>query len=61
MAFMAHPDLNQLLNVALDFAKKMLKQHGEFYPFGASMGADGKITMDGASTCEFPGSVRDTG
>jgi hypothetical protein len=44
--------LDQLLNVALEFAKKMRKQHGEFYPFGASMGADGNITMDGATTRE---------
>ena len=49
---MAHPDLDRLLNVALEFAKKMLRQHGEFLPFGASMGLDGKITMDGATTGE---------
>jgi hypothetical protein len=49
---MAHPDLDHLLNVALEFAKKMLKEHGEFYPFGASMGTDGKIAMDGATTGE---------
>ena len=47
---MAHPDLDQLLNVALEFAQKMLKQHREFFPFGASMALDGKITMDGATT-----------
>ena len=47
---MAHPDLDQLLNVALEFAQKMLSQHGEFYPFGASLGLDGKISMDGAAT-----------
>ena len=47
---MAHPELDQLLKVALEFAQKMLKQHGEFYPFGASMGLDGKISMDGAAT-----------
>ena len=45
---MAHPELDQLLNFALEFAQKMLKEHGEFYPFGASMGMDGKISMDGA-------------
>jgi hypothetical protein len=49
---MAHPDLDELLNVALEFAQKMLKEHGEFYPFGASMGADGKIAMDAVSTGE---------
>ena len=47
---MAHPDLDQLLNVALEFAKKMLNQHGEFYPFGASMRPDGTVSMDGATT-----------
>jgi hypothetical protein len=47
---MAHPDLDQLLNVALEFAQKMLRQYGEFYPFGTSMGIDGKIIMDGATT-----------
>jgi len=47
-----HPDLDELLNVSLEFAKKMLKEHGEFYPFGASMGANGRITMDGATTGE---------
>jgi hypothetical protein len=48
---LAHPELDQLLNVALEFAQKMLKEHGEFYPFGASMGMDGKISMDGTTTC----------
>jgi hypothetical protein len=47
---MAHPDLDRLLNVALEFAQKMLKEHGEFYPFGTSMDPDGKIIMDGATT-----------
>jgi len=28
----------------------MLKQHGEFYPFGALMRTDGTVTMDGATT-----------
>jgi hypothetical protein len=47
---MAHPDLDHLLNVALEFAQTMLKQHGEFYPFGASMRTDGTVSMDGATT-----------
>ncbi len=28
----------------------MLNQHGEFYPFGASMRPDGTVSMDGATT-----------
>jgi hypothetical protein len=47
---MAHADLDRLLNVALEFAQKMLKDRGEFYPFGSSMDLNGKITMDGATT-----------
>jgi hypothetical protein len=45
---MAHPELDQLLNSALEFAKQMLSKHGEFFPFGSSIGVAGKITMDGA-------------
>jgi hypothetical protein len=32
-----------LLNAVLPFAKKMLSEHGEFYPFGASMKPNGEI------------------
>lgn len=49
---MAHPELDQLLTVALEFAQKLLKEQGEFYPFGASMSADGKVCMDGVATDE---------
>jgi hypothetical protein len=36
---MAHPDINELLKtpMGLPFAKQLLKQYGEFYPFGVSM------------------------
>jgi hypothetical protein len=47
---MAHPELDQLLNSVLEFAKEMLTKHGEFFPFGSSMDLAGKITMDGADT-----------
>jgi hypothetical protein len=40
---MPHPDLDQLLNALLPFAQQMLAKHGEFFPFGSAMGADGKI------------------
>jgi hypothetical protein len=47
---MAHPELDQLLNSVLEFAKEMLRKHGEFFPFGSSMNLAGKVTMDGAHT-----------
>jgi hypothetical protein len=46
---MAHSDLNQLLNALLPFAQQMLVKNGEFYPFGASIGFDGKISSNVAS------------
>jgi len=39
-----------LLNAVLPFAKKMLSEHGEFYPYGASMKPDGTIAEDGVYT-----------
>ncbi len=47
---MAHPDLNGLLNaqMGLPFAKKLLKECGEFYPFGIEIGLDGKFAAVGA-------------
>jgi hypothetical protein len=45
---MAHPDLNTLLDTVLSFAKLMLSEHGEFYPFGATMSPTGEITNVGA-------------
>ena len=45
---MAHPDLNQLLNSLLPFAKRMLAEHGEFYPFGSTMKPNGEIVAVGA-------------
>jgi hypothetical protein len=45
---MAHPDLNSLFDAVLSFAKLMLNEHGEFYPFGATMSPSGEITNVGA-------------
>jgi hypothetical protein len=45
---MAHSDLDQLLNSVLPFAQQMLAKHGEFFPFGSSMTADGEIIANGA-------------
>ncbi len=56
---MAHPDLNELLNVLLPFAKKMLAEHGSFHPFGAVMESDGSPRMVGAKVegNDFPAAV----
>jgi hypothetical protein len=45
---MAHPDLDKLFNILLPFAKTMLLDHGEFYPFGSSMSSSGETRMVGA-------------
>jgi hypothetical protein len=45
---MAHPDLNELLNVLLPMAEGLLKKQGEFYPIGAVMLSDGEIRHIGA-------------
>ena len=44
---MAHPDLNQLLNSLLPFAKRLLAEHGEFYPLEARK-PNGEIVAVGA-------------
>jgi hypothetical protein len=44
-----------LMNDLLPFAEKMLREYGEFHPFGGTMGTDDTITHVGASTGEeFP-------
>ena len=40
-------DCEELMNAALPFAKQMLQQHGEFFPYGSAMAPDGKITQIG--------------
>ncbi len=42
---MATTDLEQLLNAMLPFAQQMLEEHGEFYPFGGQVGADGELAL----------------
>jgi hypothetical protein len=57
---MAHPDLDELVNALFSFAHQMLADHGEFFPFGASMSNDGEIAyssgLDGEE--EQPDSTR---
>ena len=40
-------DAEELMKSTLPFAKQMLKEHGEFYPYGGYMTPDGKITDAG--------------
>jgi hypothetical protein len=51
---MADPkqDSETLMNAALPFAERMLRQYGEFYPFGAYMEPEGTIVDVGASDSE---------
>jgi hypothetical protein len=43
---MAHAYLNTLFDTVFSFAKLMLSEHGEFYPFGATMSPSGEITKN---------------
>jgi hypothetical protein len=38
-------DSNQLLNAVLPLAQQMLGKHGTFLPFGASVSANGEVTL----------------
>jgi hypothetical protein len=42
-------EATDLLNMLLPFAEKMLREHGEFYPYGGAMLPDGSMTMLGAT------------
>ncbi|PYP55124.1 MAG: hypothetical protein DMD40_14440 [Gemmatimonadetes bacterium] len=45
-----------LMNAALPFAEQMLRQQGEFYPYGGLLSIDGSIVHVGAqhSTTDHP-------
>ena len=49
---MGRDELDGLLNLCLDFANKMLTEHGEFYPFGAKVSSDGESGLVQGSTGE---------
>jgi hypothetical protein len=38
--------LNQLFTFSMDFAKDMLEENGDFYPFGATVSEEGKLAAD---------------
>jgi len=50
----AKQDYNALLDALMPFAEQMLKQHGEFFPFGAAINPAGEVTAhatyDGTET-----------
>jgi hypothetical protein len=49
----AQADLDNLLNATLPFAQQQqLDAHGEFYPFGACVGADGTTGLTAADAGE---------
>lgn len=53
---MAEPreEIEQLLNYLLPFAEQMLSQHGEFYPYAATMDAGGEVQAVSAAGDERP-------
>lgn len=42
---MAHPDLQAIVDALLPLAQTLVKQHGEFFPVGASMDANGVVSL----------------
>src|SRR4051812_35670522 len=50
---MAHADpkseCEDLLNAALPFAERMLREHGSFYPYGMALENSGKVASVGAT------------
>lgn len=42
--------LDDILEALLPFAHGLLDKHGEFFPFGAAMGRDGKVSMVAGDT-----------
>jgi len=52
---MAHPDLQSLVDSLLPIAQSLLRNQGDFHPFGATMDSDGRIQWIAAdSGAEFP-------
>ena len=53
---MADPreEIEQILNYLLPFAERMLASNGEFYPYAATMDADGEVQAVSAEADEKP-------
>jgi hypothetical protein len=43
----AKTECEGLMNQAIPFAQKMLRQHGEFYPYGYVLKSSGKVALAG--------------
>jgi hypothetical protein len=43
-------ECEELMRSVMPFARQMLEQHREFYPFGGAMAADGQIVAVGGDT-----------
>ena len=43
-------ELDLLLDPMIEFAEKMLRKHGEFYPFGVTMEHDGQVAFAAGDT-----------
>src|SRR5258708_15511617 len=57
---MAHPDLAELLNEALDAAEQFLDKIGEFFPFVVTMSPDGEISHAQEHLGEDPPAANET-
>lgn len=53
---MAEPreEIEQILNYLLPFAEQMLSEHGEFYPYAATMNAGGEVQAVAAADHQRP-------
>ncbi|QNN77256.1 hypothetical protein IAE60_15225 [Pseudoxanthomonas mexicana] len=51
--------LHELLTYCIDFGKSMLTKSGEFHPFGATLGLDGKVTAAGGYNGEERSAAQD--
>jgi hypothetical protein len=50
----AREEIEQSLNYLLPFAEQMLSEHGEFYPYAATMDAGGELQAVSAAADEQP-------
>ncbi|HEV2969487.1 MAG TPA: hypothetical protein VGY55_05805 [Pirellulales bacterium] len=57
---MAHPDMDELLNEALDAAEQFLEKIGEFFPFVVTMSPEGEISHAQEYLGEEPPAAEET-
>jgi hypothetical protein len=58
---MAEPneEIQEMLNFLLPYAERMLEEHGEFYPYAATMATDGEVTAVASDTGDEDPDVSD--